>query len=294
MTSSPVEYIVDLTEANFAAVIDRSRQVPVLVDFWADWCAPCKQIGPVLDKLAREMKGRFILARVNADKESLVTQQFGVRGLPTLKVVWQSQLAGELVGAHPETAIRNLLQPFLGESGPAGEGDEPPDFHALVMEAVMQGRIEDALAALEQQLRTDQEDHKTRVMLAELLLQENRLDDAAAVLDNAPASAAAEVKRPRALLAFARRAEALPALGSLEERLQAGQLDTEVHFHYALRLVTANRVEEGLDRLLDILRRDRQYGEDAARKALLEILEMLGRDDPLTATYRRRMANYLL
>lgn len=294
MTSHNVDYIVDLTEANFAAVIDRSRQVPVLVDFWADWCAPCKQIGPILDKLAREMKGRFVLARVNADAEPLVTQQFGVRGLPTLKVVWQGQLAGELVGAQPETAVRNLLQPFLDESAPVEDTQEEPDFHALVMSAVQEGRVEDALAALTEQLRAEQEDHRTRVMLAELLLQEGRLDEAAAVLDSAPASAAGDLKRPRALLAFARRAEALPPLVALQERLQTGQPDTELHFHYALRLVTANQVEDGLDRLLDILRRDRQYGEDAARKALLEILEMLGRDDPLTPVYRRRMANYLL
>lgn len=294
MTSNTADYIVDLTEANFAAVIDRSRQVPVLVDFWADWCAPCKQIGPMLDKLAREMKGRFVLAKVNADAEPLVTQQFGVRGLPTLKVVWQGQLAGELVGAHPEAAVRNLLQPFLGDAVPGEEEVEEPDFHAVVMSAVQQGRMEDALAALTEQLRTDPEDHRTRVMLAELLLQEGRLDEATEVLDSAPASAAGDLRRPRALLAFARRAETLPPLQALQERLQAGQPDTELHFHYALRLVTANQVEDGLDRLLDILRRDRQYGEDAARKALLEILEMLGRDDPLTPVYRRRMANYLL
>lgn len=287
MNAAAVDYIVDLTEANFAEVVARSRQVPVLVDFWADWCAPCRQIGPVLEKLAHELKGRFVLAKVNADREQLVTQQFGVRGLPTLKVVFQGQLAGELVGAHPEAAIRKLLEPFLGD---AVEEEAEAGFHEQVLAALQDGRVEDAVAALRAQLEADKDDHRARALLVDVLLQEGALDEAESVLAGAPATEA-ELKRPRALLAFARRTAGLPSLRELEAA--AGSSETEPRFHYALRLVTANRMEEALDLLLDILRADRQYGEDAARKTLLEVFDLLGRDDPLTARYRRRLASFL-
>lgn len=286
------EHVVELTEANFADVIGRSRQVPVLVDFWADWCAPCKQIGPVLEKLAAEYGGRFILAKVNADREPVITQQFGVRGLPTLKIVFQGQLAGELVGAHPEAAIRKFLEPFAGAA--AGEPEDAaaePDFHAQVLDAVQSGRVGEAIAALGEQLAADKEDHKSRSLLVELLLQEDRVAEAQAVLDAVP-GVIAELRRPRALVAFARRADGIPGLAELESRLGASPA-TETRYHYALRLVMANRAEEGLELLLEILRADRAYGEDAARKALLEIFEMLGREDPLTARYRRRLATFL-
>ncbi len=285
-----VDYLVDLTEANVAAVLGRSQQVPVLADFWADWCAPCKQMAPILEKLAHEYKGRFILARVNADREPMITRQFGVQGLPTLKLVFQGQLVGELTGTQSEAAIRRLLAPCLAAAVPA---EEPAghDFYAQVLAALQAGHVEEAMAALSAKLRDEKDDHKSRTLLAEVLLQENRLDEAQSVLDAASADIV-ELQRPRALLAFARRVASVPILAELEA-LMRGEPTTEIRYHYALRLVSGNRLEEGLDLLLDIVRRDRQYGEDAARKTLLEVFGMLGRDDPLTATYRRRMAGLL-
>lgn len=285
--SSQSNFVVDLTEANFAEIIGRSRTVPVLVDFWADWCAPCKQLGPVLEKLALEYAGAFLLAKVNADQEQLITQQFGVRGLPTLKLVVQGQLAGELVGAQPEAAIRKLLAPHLG-APPAAAGGE--DFHAQVLAAVDAGHVEEALAALAEHLGAKKDDHKSRELQVEILLAHNRLDDARAALAESPE--VPELKRVRALLGFASRTKDLPELSTLAG-LMEGQADAQVRYQYALRLVSAARVEEGLELLLDLFRRDRQYGEDLARKTLLEVFEMLGRDDPLAAQYRRRLANYL-
>ncbi len=286
--SSPAAFVVDLTETNFAEVIGRSRTVPVLVDFWADWCAPCKQMAPVLDKLVKEFAGAFILAKVNADQEPLITQQFGVRGLPTLKLVVQGQIAGELVGAQPEAAIRKLLAPHLTAPPPAG--DESDNFHAQVLAAVDAGHVDDALAALAEHLRTKKDDHKTRELQIEILLAHDRLDEAKSLLAESPDVPA--LKRVRALLGFANRTKELPELSALSVLMQ-GQPDAQVRYQYALRLVSAARLEEGLDILLDLFRRDRQYGEDLARKTLLEIFDMLGRDDPVAAQYRRRLANYL-
>lgn len=287
--ASNTGYIVDLNEANFAEVIGRSRQVPILVDFWADWCAPCKQLGPVLEKLAHEFRGAFILAKVNADQEQLITQQFAVRGLPTLKLVVQGQIAGELVGAQPEAAIRKFLAPHLGAAPVAA--DEPADFHAQVLAAVREGFVDDALAALTEHLRAKKDDHKSRALMVEILVQQMRFDDARKSLADAPADAA-EMKRPRALLAFAERAQQLPPLAELEAKMQ-GAADTATRYHYAVRLISAARLEEGMDLLLDIFRKDRQYDEDAARRTLLEVFDMLGREDPLAAQYRRRLANHL-
>lgn len=282
--------VVTLTEANFTEVIGRSRQVPVLVDFWADWCAPCRQIAPVLEKLAREFKGRLVVAKVNADQEPLITQQFGVRGLPTLKLVVQGQLAGELVGAHPEAHLRQWLQPHLGAPA-APEASPEADFMAQVRAAASAGDLDAAIDALHARLQQAKDDHPARALLAELLLGSDRMDEAGAVLEAGPAGAA-DLKRPRALLAFGRRTTGLPALAELEVAAVPAA-PTEVHFQHALRLVAAGRLEEGIERLLAILRSDRQYGDDAARKALLEVLDILGRDDPLAQQYRRRLASAL-
>lgn len=288
-SSAGAAYILDLTEANVEEVLGRSLHVPMLVDFWADWCAPCKQLAPILDKLAHEYQGRFILARVNADHEPMIAQQFGVRGLPTLKLVFQGKLAGELVGVQTEVAIRKLLASCL--AAPADEAPAVPDFHAQVLAAFQAGHVEEAVAALSAKLRDDQADHKSRVLLAEILLQTDQLDEAQVLLDAAPADVA-DFRRPRALLAFALRMAELPPLEVLET-LMSQAPTTETRLHYALRLIGGSQLEGGLDQLLDILRRDRQYGEDAARKALLEVFDMLGRDDPLTGEYRRRMASLL-
>lgn len=288
--SSQSDLMIDLTEANFADVVGRSRQIPVLVDFWADWCAPCKQIAPVLEKLARELKGKLLVAKVNADREPLVTQQFGVRGLPTLKLIVQGQLAGELVGAQPEAAIRQWLAPFLAASEPESPAEDEQDFHGSVLALLADGHFEEAAAALTARLAEDKNDHRAREMLAEILVQESRLDEAAELLS--AADAVPELKRARALLAFARRTDGIPSLHALELQM-AADAGTETRYRYALRLVTANRLPEGLDMLLQVMRADRQYGEDAARKSLLEVFDMLGRDDPLTVEYRRRMASML-
>lgn len=279
--------VIELTEANFADVIGRSRQLPVLVDFWADWCAPCKQLSPVIEKLAREWQGQVVVAKVNADREPMITQQFGVRGLPTLKLVSQGQLVGELVGAQPEAAIRKLLAPFL--AGDTGANPED-DFHAQVLAAAEAGHTEDAMAALREKLASDKQDHRSREMLAEILLQEGRLDEAADVL--AETGGVLALKRVNALLAFARRTESLPPLRDLEQAAAAGAA-SEDRYRLALKLVTVNRLEDGLDILLQVMRSDRQYGDDAARRTLLEIFDMLGRDDPLTQQYRKRMATLL-
>lgn len=293
MQANLQEQTIELNSANFPEVVELSREVPLLVDFWADWCAPCRQIAPVLEKLASELRGRFRLVKVNADQEPLVTQQFGVRGLPTLKVVWQGQLVGELVGAQSEGAIRNLIQPFLLEADdsqiPSGDADG-------VNEAIQGGRLEEAIAVLTDRLSGDPADSRSRTRLVELLISEGRLDEAESVLDQAPSECAVQMRRQRALLAFARRSSSLPSLESLENQLQAmsDQADLELVFAYSLRLVATNRLEQGLDGLLAILRRDKAYAGGAARKALLEILDMLGRDDPLSADYRRRLANIFL
>lgn len=289
--SNPTSQIIELTEANFVEVVGKSRQMPVLVDFWADWCAPCKQLAPILEKLAREWQGQVLVAKVNADREPMITQQFGVRGLPTLKLVVQGQLAGELVGAQPESAIRALLAQFLAPGAEEPAEAEAPDFHAQVMAAAEAGHVEDAMAALREQLAAEKDDHRSREMLAELLLQEGRHDEAAQVL--ADTAAVPQLKRVNALLAFARRTDSIPALRELEARMSA-DAGPETRYQLALRLVTANRMEDGLDLLLQLMRSDRQYGDDVARKTLLEVFEMLGREDPLTVQYRRRMASLLL
>lgn len=288
--------MVELTSANFAEVVELSREVPLLVDFWADWCAPCRQIAPILDKLASEYRGRLLLVKVNADREPLVTQQFGVRGLPTLKLVWQGQLVGELVGAQTEGAIRTLIQPYLPGPEETMDSTAQQDPAYLAGEAIQGGRLEEAIGILTDALAENPADSASRARLVELLVSEGRHDEAEQLLDQAPAGSGQDFRRQRALVSFARRSHAMPPLMELGQLLDEanGEPDLDLLYAWSVRLVAANRLEQGLDGLVTVLRRDRTHGDGMARKAILEILDMLGRDDPVSAAYRRRIANFLL
>ena len=282
MSDSP--YIVEVNQHNFASLVEASQQVPVLVDFWADWCQPCQQLTPLLTKLAQEYRGGFILAKINADAEQGLAAHFRVRSLPTVMVIWQGQIAEQLVGLQPESAYRQIIDQF-GGAAPGNALQEQ-------IEALLQrGHHKQVVELLREALKQEPDRVEWKVTLAEKLLQLDQSEEARTVLQSLP-----EEERNRqpasgllARLQFADMAQGALDRAALELKVQADPTDSAARRQLAARCVLAGDYEAALEQFMEILRRDPQFEEEAGRKGLIAIFEILGNENPLVMTYRRRM-----
>ena len=283
MATSP--YATDVTESNFdQAVLARSREVPVLVDFWAAWCAPCRSLMPILAKLAEEYQGRFFLAKVNSDEEQRLSGRFGVRNLPTVKLFKHGAEVAQFVGAQPERMIRELLDAHM---------DRPSD--ALLGAALDEEAAGDragALARLEAAHEADPGNDRLTAHLGRLLCEQGRVADGEAVLKGLSARALgdAEIGAVMARLEFVRMAAYAPSLADLEQRVSAHPEDLRARLSLGARYLLAGRHEEALEQWLAIVRTDRHFGDDAARRALLTAFTMLGGKGDLVRRYRSLLA----
>ena len=285
-------FIVDVTEANLQQVLEQSMQVPVIIDFWADWCQPCQQMAPVLERLVQAEQGKVLLAKVNADEQQAVAQQFGVRSLPTLKLVYQGRLVNELVGAQTEAAIREWLAPVLGGEG--ADEAHAEQFLEQVRLAISHGHGGQAEQALRQALAQEPDRHAFRAMLVEYLLGEGRLDDAQSALAEV-AEDVAELRPFRNRFALLSEMADVPAepLSALAEAVAGGSATAAQLHAYGLRAAAAGQFEPALEALLTLLRDHRDYEDGAAKAALLKVFDCLPKGDPLASEYRRRMFNFL-
>ena len=284
------QFIIDVTPANLQQVLQASMETPVIFDFWADWCQPCKQMAPVLEKLVRELDGRVLLAKVNADVQQEVAAQFQVRSLPTLKLVVQGRLVDELVGAQTESALRQWLAPVLAESDPEAGAEA---FNEQIKLAIAHGHGAEAEAALRDALVHEPARHAFRAALVEYLLGEGRLDEAQSVLAEI-AEDVAELRPFRARFALlAELKQTAPvSLMELSARI-TGTPTADDLYQYGLRAAAAGQFEAGLEALLQMLRDHREHGDGLARAALLKVFDCLPKGDPLASEYRRKMFNYL-
>ncbi|MGR4070000.1 tetratricopeptide repeat protein [Billgrantia sp. C5P2] len=282
---SDEQLIIDVDRNNIQQVLEVSMQVPVLLDCWAPWCQPCKALMPILEKLTREYRGTFILAKLNIEENQEIAAQLGVRSVPDVKLISQGGLVDHFQGALPEKEIREWLSRYF----PAPE-HTPASPEEQAAEALAQGDAATAIILYQELMQQHPEHYPYQVELARALVAEGRSEEALALLDNLPPEErdAAPARGVRASIEFRKEAPSDEELAAL-----AGRDDSEANFKRALRQVADGDYEAGLEGLLDVMRKDRSYGDDAARLTLLRVFDALGADHPLTVTYRRKLFTLL-
>lgn len=285
MADSP--YIVTLTAANFeAVVIDGSFERPVLVDFWADWCAPCRALMPILAKLAEAYGGRFILAKLNTEEERALAAQFGIRSLPTVQLFKDGRPVDQFMGALPEAQVREFLDRHLPR---ASDG-----LLAQAQGMLAAGDLERARDLIARARGADPENPRVALADIQLAAAQGQSEEARAALDRLPLELAndPEVVALRGQLLFAAALAGAPEPGALEQRLTADPKDSEARYQLAAHRVAQGDYEAALELLLELVRRDRAYGEDAGRKGMVAVFDLLGGGD-LVNRYRARMMTAL-
>jgi len=287
MNDSP--YIHTVTADSFQSqVVEASHTAPVLVDFWADWCGPCQMQMPVLVKLVDEYAGKFLLAKVNTETERQLAQEHGIRSLPTMRLYRDGQVVEEILGAQTESTLRALLDPYIER--------DSDRLRLAALDAHQQGRTEEAISMLRKAQEADPENNRVQFSLIGLYLDAGRLGEAESLLDTLPWAVQEETdaRKLRALLDFARTAEDAAPIAKLEQQRDSRPGDSQTRYRLAARYVLTDRLQEAMDELLFIIRNDRSFGDDAARKRLLTVFELLGEENELVATYRRRLSSAML
>ncbi len=280
------EWTIDVNEENFEAeVLARSTEVPVLVDFWAEWCGPCKVLGPVLEKLAGEYAGAFILAKVNVDENQQLAGAFGIQGIPAVKLFRDGDLASEFTGALPEPMLREFLSKFL---------PTPADKEALAAaELEAAGKADEAKSAYQAILAADPNHTQALLGLGRLAMNAADNDAARNYLDQISIVDDERKEADRLLARLDLQAGGVQNMAVLREKIEAEPNNLDARFQLAQALAGVEKYEVALVEFLAIVKADRKFKDDGARKAMVQIFEVLGDEDPLTDKYRSELAAVL-
>ncbi len=273
------DFIVDVSEINFEyEVIAYSQNMPVVVDFWAVWCQPCKQLTPILEDLAESAQGSFRLARVNVDENPTLAMRYGVRSIPTVKAISQGQVVGEFVGLQPEPRIREFIEKLM-----------PPSQSALALEKGASLLAAQDWRAAEQLFRKLEEEENGRppvhLGLVKAVLAQGKGSEAVTLLRDFPASrefASAEKLRPLAEVLVRFSKNELP-----------DETELDAMFTNSVRLAGRGNLEAAMDGLIELLRQNKRYRSDRGRQILLSILELYDPNDDTARQYRSELASVL-
>lgn len=280
------EWVVEVAEADFERlVIERSKQVPVVVDFWAPWCGPCRALGPLLERLADEYTGAFVVAKVNVDDSPALAGAFGAQSIPMVLGLRDGKVAAEFVGALPETAVREFLARLLPSEGERLASEAAAAYAA--------GKPEDAEGGFRASLDLDPRCDAALLGLARLFV--DRGDDAEALtMLERIAPGTAERHEADRLAAVVRVKEGGSGdEGELQAKVEARPDDLESRFALAQSLAASGQYAPALEQYLAVVGRDREFRDDAARKAMLDIFELLGAGDETVERYRAELAKVL-
>lgn len=286
MADSP--HLVSVTAEDFDhIVIEGSHQRPVLVDFWAEWCAPCRSLMPILAKLAGEYQGKLLVAKVNTEEEKSLATEFGIRSLPTVQLFRDGRAADQFMGALPESQIREFLERHL-----------PRESDTLILRTQARldaGDLTEAVALLERARTLDPDDVRLLPIEAQLAAASGDTAGAEEMLARVPLEIADDprVVALRGRLHFANLAAGAPPEDELSARLEADPNDHQARHELAAHRATQGDFGAALDHLLDLMKRNRQFEHDASRKGMLMIFDLLGGEGELVTTYRAKMLNAL-
>ena len=284
--------IKDVTTQSFMKdVIEESKRQPVLVDFWAEWCGPCKQLTPVLEKAVKGAKGKVKLAKMDIDKHPAIPGQMGIQSIPAVIAFVNGQPADGFLGALPEGQVAD----FIARITKGKLGGEAQDFLKAAEEALGAGNAEEAIALYGEVLREEPDSVPALAGLARAHVETGALDQAKETLALVPEAkrSDAAVAAARSALEVAEQAQSVGPVGELEQKVAANPLDHQARFDLAVALNAAGKRQEAADHLLETVKRDRKWNEDGARKQLVQFFEAWGPTDEATVNGRRKLSSIL-
>lgn len=284
--------VKDSSESTFMAdVIEASREVPVIVDFWATWCGPCKTLGPMLESAVTATRGKVRMVKVDVDRNQRIAAQLRIQSIPTVYAFWQGQPVDGFQGAVPASEVRAFVDRVAALAGDGGLGEAVAAAEAMLAE----GAAVDAAETFAAILAQEPEHAAAYAGMVRAYLAAGEADKAAAFLAAAPAKIAksVELEAVRAQIELARQAAKAGPVAELRARVAASPADSQARFDLALALHAAGKVEEAVDELLELFRRDREWNDGAARSQLMTIFEALKPQDPIALKGRRRLSSMI-
>ncbi|MFC4668978.1 thioredoxin [Seohaeicola nanhaiensis] len=290
------DLIKDTTEATFMAdVIDTSQEVPVVVDFWAPWCGPCKTLGPMLEDAVRAAKGAVRMVKVNVDEAQNIAGQLRIQSIPTVYAFHKGQPIDGFQGAVPASEVKAFIDRVAKAGGGAAPGEELAEAIAAAEAMLEEGAAVDAAETFAAILGEEPENPAAYGGLVRAHVALGELDKAEAILNGAPAriSKTAELEAAHAQIALARQASNAGPVSELRARVEADPADLQARFDLALALHASGQVGEAVDQLLDLFRRDREWNDGAAKAQLFTIFDALKPNDPVVLAGRRKLSSMI-
>jgi putative thioredoxin len=295
----PADLIKDSDQTKFAKdVLEASRTVPVIVDFWAPWCGPCKTLQPMIEKVVTEAKGAVKLVKIDIDKNQMLAQQLRIQSIPAVYAFFGGRPVDGFMGAVPESQVREFVNRLVQATGGAPGGDGADDLNAALehaKQAVADGDIQLAMQIYNEVLEVAPDNLPALAGLARGLAQEGQADQARAILARVPAKdkTNAEIVAVQAQLDLAEAAKAAGPIGELKAKASADPKDFQTRLDLAMAYWAGEQKQEAIDELLDMIKADRNWNEAAARQQLLKFFEALGFTDPLAVAGRKRLSTIL-